>query len=535
MTALVEIRGGKAYLVPAGVRLDGGRGPFIAGDRVTADGSALIERTPTYAIGVVGVNGRVRFPHHPAFWSVARGGMGVGERLLVWLDASGGVHERLYGGDDTRLVREFYRISANTMTEIPFRIGPAHYTEEGVVDHTDLETVTVDPPTTVDLDDAISVDVVRGILYVHIVDIHTAIAPGSTIDMNMLRHAVTLYLANEVTEHLMPLELVSICSLNTGEIRRAITVRMMIDSMTGSVIEYGIYRSLIRVGRRLSYSDLAQELGQGIVAFRWLQDRALAETKSITLAIPGLELDVGPDGQLRGVAVVNTNDIAHRMVSYAMIAANFVVSAHLRRRGVILPNRFHEAVRQVDVEAVTGDSIVDSFIAVKRWRRARYDVAQSGHFGLGLTNYCHFTSPMRRYADVLVHRVLAGVVYDVEWLVDAVEALNERVGLVRRLHEYYRDVKIARHLTEGRAVLGPIWVTQVSAAGIMWYAPRYLVGGFAHVSCLGTYGQRWRLEGEVLRSEGSEIRAGSRMCGQIDGYDAGTASYLVRLEVNPHE
>jgi exoribonuclease R len=531
MTTVIEIRGGKAYLAPAGVRLEDGRGPFIAGDRVTADGSALVERTPTYAIGVIGVGGRVRFPHHPAFWSVVGAGAGAGERLLVWLDASGGVHERLRGCDDVRLVREFYRMSAAAATEIPFRVGPAHYTEEGIVDHTDLETVTVDPSTAVDLDDAISVDSARGILYVHIVDIHAAVAPGSEIDVNMLRHAATLYLANEATDHLMPMELVSACSLNAGEIRRAVTVRMTIDSASGSVVEYGIYRSLIRVGRRLRYCDLESELE--IDAFRWLRDRAMAETKAITLAIPGLELDVGPDGRLRGVAAVNTNDVAHRMVSYAMIAANFVVSAHLRRRGVVLPNRFHEAVRQIDVEVVTGDPTVDSFIAVKRWRRARYDVAQSGHFGLGLTDYCHFTSPMRRYADVLVHRVLAGVVYDADWLVAAVNALNERVGLVRLLHGYYRDVKIARHLTEGRADPGPVWVTQVSAAGVMWYAPRYLVGGFAHVSRLGQ--QRWRLEGGVLRSEGGEIRVGSRMRGRIDGYDAGTATYSVRLEVDVHE
>ena len=162
---------------------------------------------------------------------------------------------------------------------------------------------------------------------------------------------------------------------------------------------------------------------------------------------------------------------------------------------------------------------------MKAWRPARYDVEQSGHFGLGLQEYCHFTSPMRRYADVFVHRILAGVMYDKAWLVAAVERLNARMALVKQIHRYYRDVKVARRLIGG-ADAGDAVVTKVARSGVSWFVPAVLVGGYTHVSRVGG-GRRWAfVEGGSLRSpDGVVIGVGTRL--RVEGlqYDFGSGTY----------
>jgi exoribonuclease R len=553
MEGVIQIRAGRAVCVNAegAVFAVGGDGRcFLAGDRVVlrgGRGAELVERTPTWTVGFVrsvGGPGGVAVVEAPLFAPfrasvVPVAGLKAGDRTLLYLDATGGA--QIFGSyssdgrSDVELLRLLYaQAGAAGVTDGIVRVGEALYTEAARVDHRDLETVTVDPVGSVDLDDAISVDASAGVLYVHIVDIHRAVAAGSALDEHMCRYGSTLYLANEHTEHLLPAATLRGCSLDVGVPREAVTVRMTMDG-SGAIVDYGIYPSVILVKKRLGYADIGPGTegweDEENLGMRWLWERARAAS-SVTLAIPGLDLEVGRDGGLRGMRAVATNDAAHRMVSFAMIAANFTVSAHLRRRGVVLPNRFHEAVRGLtagDVEAVTGDATVDSYLAVKAWRPARYDVEQSGHFGLGLQEYCHFTSPMRRYADVFVHRILAGVVYDEEWLVAAVDRLNARMALVKQIHRYYRDVKVARRLGGGGVGLEAV-VTKVARSGVSWFVPTVLVGGYTHVSRVGG-GRRWTFaeEGEGgsrLRSpDGVVIRVGSRL--RVEGleYDYGSGAY----------
>jgi hypothetical protein len=537
MEGVIQIRAGRAVCVNAAgavfpVGVEDGR-CFLAGDRVVlcaGRGAELVERTPVWTIGVIRPGGLVEAPLFAPFQVSVPPleGMRVGDRTLMHLDSMGGA--RIFGvfsgggESDAALLRLLYAQSGEStgVAEGIIERGEALYTETERVDHRDLETVTVDPIGSVDLDDAISVDTAAGILYVHIVDIHRAVAAGSALDEHMCRHGSSMYLANEHTEHLLPAATLRGCSLDVGVSREAITVRMTMDG-SGAIVDYGIYPSVVLVKQRLGYADLngAEEW------MRWLWDRARMAS-AVTLAIPGLDLEVGRDGGLLRVGAVATNDAAHRMVSFAMIAANFVVSAHLRRRGVVLPNRFHEAVRGLtagDVETVTGDAITDSYLAVKAWRPARYDVEQSGHFGLGLQEYCHFTSPMRRYADVFVHRILAGVVYDKAWLVAAVERLNARMALVKQIHRYYRDVKVARRLIGG-ADAGEAVVTKVARSGVSWFVPAVLVGGYTHVSRVGG-GRRWAFveDGSLRSPDGVVIGVGTRL--RVEGlqYDFGSGTY----------
>ncbi len=549
MEGVIQIRAGRAVCVnaegavfPAG-GADSGR-CFLAGDRVVlrgGRGAELVERTPTWTIGVVRSVGGMALVEAPLYAPfrisvTPLAGTRAGDRTLLFLDSMGG--GQIFGGysgdgrSDVELLRLLYaQTAAAGVADGIVGVGEALYTEAERVDHRDLETVTVDPLGSVDLDDAISVDASAGVLYVHIVDIHRAVVAGSELDEHMCRYGSTLYLANEHTEHLLPASVLRRCSLDAGVSREAVTVRMTMDG-SGAIVDYGIYPSWVLVKRRLGYADIGPGTAGWDAGLAWLWERARVAS-SVTLAIPGLDLEVGRDGGLRRVTAVATNDAAHRMVSFAMIAANFVVSAHLRRRGVVLPNRFHEAVRGLvagNVEAVTGDATVDSYLAVKAWRPARYDVEQSGHFGLGLQEYCHFTSPMRRYADVFVHRILAGVVYDEKWLTAAIDRLNGRMALVKQIHRYYRDVKVARRLVAAGGAVGlEAIVTKVARSGVSWFAPAVLVGGYTHVSRVGG-GRRWTFAegdggGRLGSPDGVVIGVGTRL--RVEGldYDYGSGTY----------
>jgi exoribonuclease R len=540
MEFIVQIRGGKAVLVNSDGAPDGPRLTdhcWIAGDRVSSYRS-LIHRTPMNAIGVVkrftptGVH--IVFPAHPAFQTILpiKQRLVVGDRVIIHLDAVGRVHVLgCFSGeaaDDAAVVRRAYTpVTAAALPAVVDVTTPA-YTTPGRVDHTDLDVFTVDPESSVDLDDAITLDPVNRLLYVHIVDIHAGLkdAGGAAVETRMFQNACTLYLANEYTDHLLPAAAVEAMSLNVGVPRRAITVKMTLCESDGSIETYEIYPSTICVKRRLSYKDL----DVSCTPYNWLHRLACVKSDMITLCIPGLELQVGPGGLLEHVLPVETNDAAHRFIAFAMIAANCTVSAHLHRRGIKVPNRFHEqiaGVRESEVERVTGHPTVDSFLALKKWRGARYDLDARGHFGLGLTDYVHFTSPMRRYADVLVHNLLAGVVYDTARLRDAVELINAQALHAKGLQRYYSGLKIARYVT---ATVPPeVVITGISPAGVQWYEPILLINGFTHVSAIGD-GTRWFFEAGILKGDGCELCVGSTVAVDRLDYDFSTGVYAARLK-----
>ena len=223
-----------------------------------------------------------------------------------------------------------------------------------------------------------------------------------------------------------------------------------------------------------------------------------------------------------------TNDDAHSLVATAMIMANLVVSQHLAKTGIKLPNRFHDTLRGIPIqEPVTGNPVVDSFVLVKKFARAKYSVDEKGHFGLGLTDYVHFTSPMRRYADVLVHRLLAGIQYDD--LEAEVEAMNRQSTAMRGYQTLYQKCKLAWWVQD---ITGPyeVFCTDVKAVGIQWFLPALSLNGFTHVSALEPK-QRWAWKDESLIGPTGQhtIRLGSVLEGTVMNVDPVTLAVSTRL------
>ena len=538
----VEVRGGKFWLKDAPLPLPTTAMPLVAGDKIRIDAGVvtLLERKPFWTLGIVaGFGGGQVFLDYPLLSPPCRVGMcilqrvALGQRVIVLWEADGTLcSTRIYSSEakhDVAVLLDLYKSSALTHAPVSCSITTPHYTRP-LTDLTHLHTFTTDPESSVDLDDAISLDPVSRKLYVHIVDIHSQIPVGSAEDSALQTGVSTLYLANEHTEHLLSEHALRTLSLDKGVVRKAISVEMVL-SPEGDIESYEIYPSRICVKERLCYRDLA--CLATCTPYNWLWDLAESRKSMVTLSIPGFVLNCDSIGELSSFRTESSNDGAHRSVAFAMIAANFAVSAHLSSRGVVIPNRFHQKLvgaTAADIRHITGNEVVDSFMTLKRWRPAKYDLHEKGHFGLGLTDYVHFTSPMRRYADVLVHRMLAGVIYPDDWLHDVIEGVNTRSLFVKQLHKYYASLKISRHLMKNPSALSDVCITGISRAGVLWYNPVYLVNGFCHVSNIGV-GIRWSFRDDLVALEGNghHLEVGHLLKVEKMSYNAGKDEYEVRL------
>ncbi len=466
----------------------------------------------------------------------------VGDRLVIWLHSDGSitVHSRFSAAarDDMRCILDAY-CSVPTKQPLTEYYEGHHYTIDNIVDHTDLDTFTIDPESSVDFDDAISVDPDNQTVYIHIVDIagnDAATALCNQSSKRMRERCLSLYLANEHTEHLIAQrESLDTISLVKDQVRPVITVRVQL--LYGEVQNYDIYRSTIVVKRRWNYLEVATALADGTApeAIRLLAELHTARSSDVdySFALPSLRLTISPYGLPLSVKQESTNDVAHGLVATAMILANLVVSKHLQARGVIIPNRFHETLRGYKHEnrPVTGHPTVDSFILVKRFARAYYAIDQCGHFGLGLTDYVHFTSPMRRYADVLIHKLLAGWKVSPAILEQEVAWINTRAHFCKVLQDLYTHWKVI-HWIKSVRVLDPVYCTDVKRAGVMWYMPSLLLNGFTHVSGL-VPSQFWTFNEEDHTLSGSQtnhvVSVGQKMVAILNRIDPCTCELQLLL------
>jgi exoribonuclease R len=541
MECVVQLRAGKLFAADLSgniVRHLEGVKFLIAGDviQINEVGILFRRRSPRYALANVRGFDRdgvlLDYPEYLHFQTIVpiRDRVRAGDRVLVHLSADGLVHyirsfPNIPSEDLTCALAQYNLINTEVVFDAGTRAAPKY--TQGHTDLTHLETFTVDPASSIDRDDAISLDPVRRKIYVHIVDIHTVVPHGAPVEELMFRYGSTLYLA-EHTQHLLPYTAIAASSLDAGVKRSAITVEMTLDA-DWNISEFGIYPSTIIVKHMYTYEEF--DVKKSCAPYNYLMEFAEKHAATLPLNIPGLLLDVGNDGLLRRVDYSYSDDAAHRMIACAMIATNFTVSAHLSSLGVVLPNRFHEAptgIFQSDVRSVTGHPIVDSYISVKKWRPAHYDLEKKGHFGLGLREYVHFTSPMRRYPDVLIHRILAGINYRPELLTEMVNAINERAGRVRAIQKWYNSVKIARYLHQSTGRLVSVYITSVNRSGVSWYSPEYLINGYTHVSLIGA-GARWDFMDEKLFWRDRIIAVGS-VCAVNDiVYDFTAGSYRLSL------
>ena len=326
-------------------------------------------------------------------------------------------------------------------------------------DLTSAYILTIDPARARDFDDALSVTEDadgRRVLGVHIADVSHFAKPGSALDREAAERGNSVYFPDQVLPMLPERLSNGVCSLRPNEDRLAFSVFLTVDAQ-GQVTGRRFAKSVIRSRLRLTYEQamlaisgrpraegegrlpgealrvlrevhrLAQQLRQRRFA-RWAMD----------LDIPECEVVLGPGGMMTGIRVVE-NDPSHQLVEECMVAANEAVAAELAGAGVPQVARLHEPPDEGKIEELTallcgmgyapGDlnqprhlaeflaSVKDDPLAhhvrvavLRSMKRAVYSADATGHYGLAKKFYAHFTSPIRRYPDLLVHRQLAAVI-----------------------------------------------------------------------------------------------------------------------------
>ena len=522
------------------------RTPFLAhcipGDAVRIeDGEVkeIVGRNTQYTVAIVrGFSGGKCFLYCPLFGEVYNPCIDcpeaqMGDRMLVRVTQSCVHIIKIYGHHSNRkrdweVINDVYLHTYNAYSDLK-RVEQdllPLYTK-GHQDQRDLPTFTIDPEKSKDFDDAVSV--VGSTVYVHIVDIHSQMPFGSAEDTEAARLGFTLYLP-EGNHNIVPDEMAEgAWSLIAGVDRRVITIEMRFDDDL-TVAGWDIYPATICVKNRWSYETAPDMPFLASIA---------GAAKRNHFMIPQIGVRVDRAGMVASVSQTFNTDVAHRIIETLMVLANMIVSRHLQEISPMyrqIPQRFHTKLKALPEEGAepTGDEIVNSFLAIKSFAVASYEVDKAGHFGLGLSTYTHFTSPIRRYFDVVLHRILAGYVFEEDGMREMLAWLNHRERLVDQLQGLYNDWKL---IAGGGIAVGDTWyitVTRVMRAGVYYLYTPLRIDGFVHVSALSPGGVvRWVLDAErgrlVSQCGTHELAVGSVLRCTVASIDTMKCTFALRV------
>ncbi|MFP4382713.1 MAG: ribonuclease R [Spirochaetia bacterium] len=312
------------------------------------------------------------------------------------------------------------------------------------------DCITIDPEKAKDFDDAVSLEQLKNGLFrlgVHIADVSFYVPEGTPLDQSGYERGTSVYLVKDVIPMLPENLSNNICSLRPGEDRLAFSVIMDLDSL-GIVRKYRITESVIRSKHRYTYEEVEKVLNGGkdkrakilhsMMMLSTILRRRREEDGSIDFDIsePVISLDQhGIPFEVRPKERLN----AHRLIEEFMLTANVTVARHILEKKGNYPfiYRVHKQPEKEDMQSflellerlgiayrITGQlepedyrkllDIIENLefrdfvekVALRSMTKAVYSTENKGHFGLAFDGYTHFTSPIRRYADLAVHRLL---------------------------------------------------------------------------------------------------------------------------------
>jgi ribonuclease R len=373
------------------------------------------------------------------------------------------------------------------------------------LDETMLDTYTIDPPESMDFDDAISVDLDNQRIYTHIVDIHSQLPMNSSEDRAARRLGFTLYLPERVT-HLLPQHLASEAfSLVQHQPRQVVTT--MFQFHEGKLASVQCYPSTIVVKHRINYGILLSQIEDKDPKWNWVLE-VITPYRKPSIDIPKLVVTID-NGVIQNYRSESNVDDAHKLVETLMVMTNSYIAKRLDQSIDDTIQKF--SIQRYHPESVVGktreteDSFINNLLKLKTFKTAIYSSEKTGHFALNLEHYTHFTSPIRRYADVLVHRLLHGVIYSEEDFKRISEHLTYRERVVDKLCKQYMDWKIIDHISHHK-MLTPIVskVISVSPAGVVVLLGDLLFEVFIHVSKI-YQGIRWIINKNMNMLESTNI------------------------------
>lgn len=472
---------------------------------------------------------------------------------------------------------------------------PLEVPESELVNRTDLRgrsIVTIDGETAKDFDDAVEVQrTPKGnyLLGVHIADVAHYVGQGSALDREAFERGTSVYFPGRAVPMLPERLSNGICSLNPRVDRLAFSVEIEIDGR-GRFVNHRIFKSVIRTRERMTYTDVNAILTErtpelearygGLIAdfermhacFEILRQRREARG-SIDFDLPEAQVVLAETGEIEAITP-SARNVAHRIIEEFMLAANEVVARELvfsNQPGLFRVHQQPDPQKLEDLRAILAefkltlrgdvedirpaelqrvlnavrDTPEERFltnIVLRSMKRAFYSPESLGHFALALEHYCHFTSPIRRYPDLIVHRSLTDLIANGSAHGERL-AQAEAAGVVyatqssereRRAEEAEREVLEWKKVIFMRDKIGQTFtglITGVAPFGIFVELNEVFVQGMVPVATIG--GDFWRFAEREHRLRGDstsrELRLGDHVVAQVQSIDEDRRQIELRL------
>jgi ribonuclease R len=447
----------------------------------------------------------------------------------------------------------------------------------GRVDFRSRPIVTIDGEHARDFDDAVSVERLPNgnyLLGVHIADVSHYVKEGSALDRDAYERGTSVYFPERAI-HMFPEELATgLCSLNPHVDRLVQSCVMEVDRQ-GGVVRHELHDGVINTAERMTYTDVNAILTGTDVAttarygplvpmfhlmeelFHALNDRR-RRLGSVDFDLEEAEVRLDEEGRIEAI-IASERNIAHRIIEELMLLANETVAQFLDGRGLPGLYRVHEdpdplkVARFEEFISTFGYSLATrpeqvrprhfqrllgrlkgkleekpiAALMLRTMQKARYAPENLGHFGLAFSSYTHFTSPIRRYPDLVVHRLLregrsgemAGVRRD-ELDEELPEIARHTSDRERRAEEAERELLQWKKVRFMRDKVGDEfegYVTGVAPFGLFVELVEHFVEGLVHVSSMADDYYRYAEGAHALRGENTQkvYRLGDRVRVQV--------------------
>jgi ribonuclease R len=489
-------------------------------------------------------------------------------------------------GVDIRIIIRKYNIPdahSEEAIQEAHRLGGA-VREKDLANRTDfrpITTVTIDGEHARDFDDAVTIEKLPNGHYwlgVHIADVSHYVTEGSALDTEAYERATSVYFPERAV-HMFPSELsTGLCSLNP-KVDRLVQSCLMEVTPKGDVVRYELHDGVINSNERMTYTDVNKILTEKDAAtrdryselvpmfemmgelFHVLNGRR-RRRGSIDFDLPEPQVVLDESGQVEAILATERN-IAHRLIEEFMLVANETVAQHLAETNTPTLFRIHEAPDPLKVEEFdefiatlghglgapsnavkpkhfqklvtriqgTPEERAIAVLVLRTMQKARYDPSNVGHFGLAAHSYTHFTSPIRRYPDLIVHRTLR----DQRLSRVSEEKLREREEelpeiarhtseMERRADEAERELmqwKKVRFMADKVGDEFEGYVMGVAAFGLFVELVEHFVEGLVHISSMADDYYRFLDRVHALRGEntGKVYRLGDRVRVQVTRVD----------------
>ena len=315
------------------------------------------------------------------------------------------------------------------------------------VDLRDLHFCTIDPNSAKDHDDAIYFDTKENILYVAIADVSYFVKEGSELDLLAFKKSTSIYLPQKVLPMLPPVLSEDMCSLKEGQDRYSYVFKMYLDLQNKSVKKSELFEAIINSHKNFSYGRIDRVIEGHLDQYSKVEKEIfdyLIPFYEISKKFRAKRLEKGYDfrtsenrlklrnSNLESIEV-ETSTASHQLVEECMLLANIEASKKVNTVGIYriheepafkaisklvddvnilgvnvkLQSDVHDTILHIQEKAKIGmlSAEIDELI-IQSQTQAKYSSKNLGHFGLGFSSYSHFTSPIRRYSDLVLHRIL---------------------------------------------------------------------------------------------------------------------------------